>query len=154
MTDSPEQRLESLGLTLPSAPRPAASYVAARVEGSLAYVSGQGPMRDGIAAYTGRLGDDLSVEDGKKSAELTMLNVLAALKAELGDLARIDGFVKLLVLVKATPEFDEHYLVANGASDLIMHVFGPSGAHARSAIGVVSLPFSISTEIEAIVRIN
>jgi enamine deaminase RidA (YjgF/YER057c/UK114 family) len=154
MTDSPEQRLESLGLVLPPAPSPAASYAAVRVEGSFAYVSGQGPMREGVAAYTGRLGDDLSVDEGKKSAELTMLNVLAALEAELGDLGRIKGFVKLLVLVKATPEFTEHYLVANGASDLIMRVFGPSGAHARSAIGVTSLPFSISTEIEAIVRID
>jgi enamine deaminase RidA (YjgF/YER057c/UK114 family) len=154
MSDTPEQVLESLGLPLPAASPPAASYVAVRIEGSLAYVSGQGPMRDGAPAYTGRLGDDLSVDDGKKSAELTMLNVLAALKAELGDLGRIRGFVKLLVLVKATPEFTEHYLVANGASDLILKAFGPGSVHARSAIGVISLPFAISTEIEAIVSID
>jgi enamine deaminase RidA (YjgF/YER057c/UK114 family) len=154
MSDTPEQVLESLGLPLPAPSPPAASYVAVRVEGSLAYVSGQGPMRDGKAQYTGRLGDDFGVDEGKKSAELTMLNVLAALKAELGDLSRVRGFVKLLVLVKATPEFTEHYLVANGASDLILKVFGPTSVHARSAIGVVSLPFAISTEIEAIVTID
>ncbi len=147
----PEAALARLGLTLPAPFPPAAAYVAVRREGTIAYVSGQGPMRDGAAAYTGKLGRDLTVEEGYASAQLTCLNVLAALKAELGDLDRVSAVLKLLVLVNATEDFAEHPFVADGASDLLHQVFGPAGVHARSAIGVASLPFHIATEIEAVI---
>ncbi|MFC4945182.1 RidA family protein [Pseudonocardia sp. GCM10023141] len=155
MTGStPEQALEALGLVLPEPFPPAASYVAVRVDGSVAHVSGHGPMRDGQAVFTGRLGAGLDVATGQQAAELTMLNVLASLKAELGELSRVTGFLKLLVLVNAAPEFQLHHLVANGASDLVLRLYGPAAVHARSAIGVASLPMGIATEIEAVVRID
>jgi enamine deaminase RidA (YjgF/YER057c/UK114 family) len=150
----PEEVLSSLGLELPAPFPPAASYVAVRIDGNIAYVSGHGPMRDGKVAFPGKVGRDLDVETGRQSAELTMLNVLASLQQELGELSRVTGFLKLLVLVNATEDFDKQHLVADGASDLIHRVFGADSVHARSAIGVASLPFGISTEIEAVVRID
>lgn len=131
---------------------PAATYVATRSVGNLLYVSGHGPIRGGAVIHRGKVGRDLDVEAGQAAAELTMLNVLAAAKAELGDLDRITGFVKLLVLVNATEDFEQHPAVADGASKLIHLLYGPSAVHARSAIGVASLPFSIATEIEAILE--
>lgn len=150
----PELVLEELGLELPSPFPPAAAYVPVRVDGGLAYVSGHGPMRDGAVVFPGKLGRELTIEQGYESAQLTCLNVLSSLKAELGELSRISSFLKLLVLVNATDDFDRQHLVADGASDLIHRVFGDSNVHARSAIGVASLPFRISTEIEAIIRVD
>jgi len=151
---TPEEKLVELGLELPAPFPPAAAYVSVRVDGNIAYVAGHGPMRDGKVEYPGRIGADLSVEEGAKAAELTMLNVLASLKAELGELSRVTGFLKLLVLVKATEDFQVHHLVANGASELVLKLYGPDSVHARSAIGVYSLPFGIPTEIEAVVHID
>lgn len=150
----PEDVLEELGYVLPAPFPPAAAYVPVRIDGSIAYVSGHGPMRDGGVVFPGKVGSDLSVEQGYESAQLTMLNVLASLKAELGELSRISAFLKLLVLINATEDFTQQPVIADGASDLILAVFGPSNVHARSAIGVASLPFRISTEIEAVVRID
>ncbi|MDR1427782.1 MAG: RidA family protein [Bifidobacteriaceae bacterium] len=150
----PEDRLADLGLTLPDPFPPAAAYVAVRVEGATAYVSGHGPMLHGKVQIRGKVGLDLTEADGYEAAKLTCLNVLASLKAHLGQLSRIRGFLKLLVLVNATEDFEHHPHVADGASDLILAVFGPGAVHARSAIGVASLPFSIATEVEAVVAID
>jgi enamine deaminase RidA (YjgF/YER057c/UK114 family) len=154
MTPTPEQRLAELGLELPQAFPPAADYVPCRRSGGLMYVSGHGPMRDGKAVYTGKLGRDLDVEDGRRSAELTMLNVLASMKADLGELARVRGFVRLSVFVNSTEEFELHHLVADGASALLRAVFGPEAAHARYAVGMAGLPFGIATEIEAVAEVG
>jgi enamine deaminase RidA (YjgF/YER057c/UK114 family) len=151
---TPEERLAELGLELPAPFPPAAAYVSVRVHGDIAYVAGHGPMRDGKAVYTGKLGSDVDIETGRLSAQLTALNLLASLKAELGDLRRVTGFLKLLVLVNATPDFTRPHLVADGASDLIHALYGPSSRHARSAIGVAALPLNISTEIEAVVTVS
>ena len=150
---SVEAVLKAKGYVLPPPFPPAASYGAVRRRGDLVYVSGHGPMRDGAVQYRGKLGRDLDVAQGRLSAELTMLNILATLDAEIG-LERVTGFVKLLVLVNATEEFAEHHLVAEGASALLLDVFGPTSIHARSAIGAPSLPFGIATEIEAIVEVS
>lgn len=153
-TASVEARLAELGITLPDPFPAAASYVPCRRAGNLLYVSGHGPMRDGKAVFTGKLGAELDVEGGRASARLTALNLLASIRAELGDLDAIAGFVRLAVFVNATPEFDRHHLVADGASDLLVELFGPQAAHARYAVGMASLPFDIATEIEAVVELT
>jgi enamine deaminase RidA (YjgF/YER057c/UK114 family) len=150
---TPEERLSALGLELPAPFPPAASYRSVRVHGDIAYVSGHGPMRAGAAVYQGKLGADVDLETGKLSAQLTALNILASLRAELGELSRVTGFLKLLVLVNATTDFTRPHLVADGASDLFYALYGPDSSHARSAIGVASLPMGIATEIEAVVTI-
>jgi enamine deaminase RidA (YjgF/YER057c/UK114 family) len=150
---TPEQRIAELGLELPAPFPPAASYRSVRVHEGIAYVSGHGPMLNGAAVYRGKLGADVDIETGKLSARLTALNILASVKAELGELSRVTGFLKLLVLVNATPEFELPHQVADGASDLLLALYGPSSQHARSAIGVASLPMGIATEIEAVLAI-
>lgn len=152
--ERPEDVLARLGIGLPAPFPPAAAYTAVRVAGGVAYVSGHGPMREGKVAFPGKLGRDLDADEGYQSARLTCLNLLASLKAELGELSRITGFLKLLVLVNATEDFEHQPMVADGASDLILELFGSEALHARSAIGVASLPFRISTEIEAVVQID
>jgi enamine deaminase RidA (YjgF/YER057c/UK114 family) len=151
---TPEQRLAALGLELPAPFPPAASYRQLRVHGDIAYVSGHGPMRGGAPVYQGKLGAEVEIETGRLSAQLTALNILATVKEELGQLSRVTGFLKLLVLVNATPDFGYPHLVADGASDLFLALYGPSAQHARSAIGVASLPMGISTEIEAVLTIG
>jgi enamine deaminase RidA (YjgF/YER057c/UK114 family) len=151
---TPEQRLAALGLELPAPFPPAASYRPVRVHGDIAYVSGHGPMRGGAAAYRGKLGGSVDIETGKLSARLTALNVLASVKEEVGELSRVTGFLKLLVLVNATPDFEFPHKVADGASDLLFALYGPSSRHARSAIGVATLPMGITTEIEAILTLG
>ena len=151
---TPEQRLAALGLELPAPFPPAASYRSVRVHGDIAYVSGHGPMLGGAAVYRGKLGADVDIAAGKLSARLTALNVLASVKQEVGDLGRVTGFLKLLVLVNATPDFEFPHRVADGASDLLFALYGPSSRHARSAIGVASLPMGITTEIEAILTLG
>ena len=152
---TPEERLAELGYELP-APNPAVgSYVGAVTVGSIVFVSGHGPYKDGEFAYTGKLGRDVDVATGQDAARLTILNLLASLKAEIGELDRVRRVVKLLVLVNSDPEFGEQPAVANGASDLLVEVFGPErGPHARSAIGMGALPFGIPVEIEAVFQIE
>jgi enamine deaminase RidA (YjgF/YER057c/UK114 family) len=132
---TPEARLADLGLQLPD-PNPAVgNYVGAVTIGDLVFVSGHGPYRDGEFVYLGKLGRDLDVAAGQASARLVVLNLLASLKAEIGELDRVRRVVKLLVLVNSDPEFGEQPAVANGASDLLVEIFGPErGRHARSAI--------------------
>jgi enamine deaminase RidA (YjgF/YER057c/UK114 family) len=153
--DTPEGRLAALGMELP-APNPAvANYVGAVTVGELVFVSGHGPYLDGEYVYRGKLGRDLDVPAGQEAARLTIVNLLASLKAEIRDLDRVTRVVKLLVLVNSDPEFSEQHLVANGASDLLVEIFGSErGRHARSAIGMGALPFGISVEIEAIFQVR
>ena len=148
---TPEQRLEELGIELPAPPAAIANFVNVVRAGDLLFTAGHGPVRDGEFPYTGKLGAGVDVETGKRAAELTILNILATVRNEIGDLSRISRVVKLLVMVNSAPDFLQQPLVANGASDLIAEVFGEEvGAHARSAVGMVALPFDISVEIEAI----
>jgi enamine deaminase RidA (YjgF/YER057c/UK114 family) len=151
---SPETRLGELGLQLP-APNPAvANYVGAVTVGEIVFVSGHGPYENGEYSYKGKLGREIDVSTGQQAARLTIVNLLASLKAEIGELDRVKRVVKLLVLVNSDPEFKEQHLVANGASDLLVEVFGPErGRHGRSAIGMGALPFGISVEIEGIFAI-
>lgn len=151
MTESPEQRLAAMGLELPPPSNPIATYTMLSQVGELVYLSGHGPWRDGELRYKGTLGRDIDIETGQRAAELVMLNVLATLKHHVGDLSNIRRVVRILVLVASTPEFTLHHKVANGASDLLVEVLGPEvGTHARSAVGVPSLPAGISVEIEGI----
>jgi len=151
---TPEVRLAELGIQLP-APNPAvANYVGAVTVGEIVFVSGHGPYENGDYSYKGKLGREIDVATGQQAARLTIVNLLASLKAEIGELDRVRRVVKLLVLVNSDPEFKEQHLVANGASDLLVEVFGPDrGPHARSAIGMGALPFGISVEIEGIFAI-
>lgn len=151
---TPEQRLAALGLTLPPAPKPIADYVTHVREGSLLFLSGQGPRgHDGILK-TGKVGADTSIDVARAHAELTGLNLLSVLKAVLGDLSRVRRVVKLLGMVNAVPEFGQHPKVIDGCSNLLVAVFGDAGRHARSAVGVGSLPDGISVEIEAIFAVD
>ncbi len=151
---TPEEVMEREGIELPAAHTPVANYVPLVRTGSLIFVSGHGPFVDGKPAYTGKLGGDLDIEEGRKAAETVTLNILAALKNELGHLSKISRFVKLLVLVNAAPDFKQHPKVADGSTDLLVKIFGDLGRPARSAVGAGSLPFDIAVEIEAVVEVR
>jgi enamine deaminase RidA (YjgF/YER057c/UK114 family) len=150
MRDESEARLETLGLTLPEAPRPAANYLPFVVAGGQLFIAGQVSRRADGSGYKGRLGAELSVADGQKAAELACLNLLAQAKAALGSLDRIGQGLRLTGFVCATAEFGEHPQVINGASDLLAAVLGERGRHTRSAVGVASLPFGFAVEVDAI----
>ncbi len=152
---SAEQRLTELGITLPEAPVPVANYVTSLPVGDLLFISGHGPApKDGLPA-AGKLGAELTVEQGYQSARQTGLGILATLRKSLGSLDRVARVVKVLGLVNATPEFSDHPKVINGCSDLFVEVFGEdAGRASRSAVGAGSLPGQIPTEIEAIVQVK
>jgi enamine deaminase RidA (YjgF/YER057c/UK114 family) len=151
---TPEERLRALGIDLPEAAAPVAAYVPCVRTGDLVYVSGQVPLVDGKPAWTGRLGGDgLGVEDGVAAAQRCAVNVIAALKAELGDLGRVRRVVKVTGFVACEPGFTDHPKVVNGASELFGEVFGEAGRHARAAVGVAALPLGVPVEVEAIVEV-
>jgi enamine deaminase RidA (YjgF/YER057c/UK114 family) len=145
-------RLAELGITLPKAAAPVASYVPVVVHGGMAYVSGQIAFRDG-AVIKGRLGEDVSLEDGQTAARACGLMILAQLDAA-GLLEQVERVVKLGAFVSSTPEFTDHPKVANGASDLMEQVFGGAGQHARAAVGVAALPLRAAVEVDAIVALK
>lgn len=147
-----ESRLAALGLTLPAAPAPAANYVPSVISGSMLYVSGQVSQVNG-ALIIGRLGEDMSTEQGAEAARACALSLLAQAKAAVGDFSRIQRVVKLTGFVNCTPEFWDQPKVINGASDLMVAVLGDAGRHARSAVGSSSLPLGVAVEIEAIFEI-
>jgi enamine deaminase RidA (YjgF/YER057c/UK114 family) len=151
---TPEQRLEQLGLTLPPLSTPVANYVPYRLAGNLLYLSGQGPKRPDGSYRVGRLGRDISVEDAYQEARMVGLGLLAVAKAALGSLDRIEAVVKLLGMVNAEPDFADHPKVINGCSDLFVEVLGEAGRHARSAVGMGSLPNRMAVEIEAILLVR
>ena len=150
-----DKRLSELGIVLPTPAKPIANYVPWVRTGNLVYISGQGAMKDGKLEYTGRVGDTLSIDDAIASARLTAINIIAHVRDACGgDLDRVKRVVKLLGLVNCTPAFGDHPKAINGASDLMVEVFGDKGRHARSAVGAPSLPFGLSVEVEAIVEIE
>ncbi len=150
-----EGRLRELGHELPSAHAPAGTYLPWRLSGRNLFSAGHGPMRREGTAMTGRVGAELSIEDGQEAARAVALNLIAQVKDACGgDLDRVVRWVKLLGMVNAEPDFKNHAQVINGASDLIVDVFGEAGRHARVAMGMVSLPFNISVEIDAVLEIQ
>jgi enamine deaminase RidA (YjgF/YER057c/UK114 family) len=151
---TPEERLSSLGLVLPVAPVPVANYVPYRFAGNLLYLSGQGPKRADGTYRPGRLGRDCTIEEAYEDARLTGLNLLAVAKSALGELSQIEAVVKLLGMVNAEPDFSDHPKVINGCSALLVEVLGDAGRHARSAVGMGSLPNRMTVEIEAILLVR
>lgn len=153
---SAENRLKELNLSLPPLPRPMANYVSAVRTGSLLYLAGHGPLGDdGKPISRGKLGRDLTVEEGYQAARQTALNALVTLRGELGSLDRVRRIVKVLGMVNADPDFQKTPQVINGFSDLMVEVFGESvGKHARSAVGMATLPNGIPVEIEAIFEVE
>lgn len=149
-----EARLKELAITLPTPPAPVASYVPYVVTGNLAFISGQVTVTPEGLKYVGKVGADLSLEDGKEAAKICAINLLAQLKAACGgDLERVRRCVKLGVFVNATPDFTQHPEVGNGASDLIVAVLGDAGKHARAATGAGSLPRGVAVEVDGVFEI-
>jgi enamine deaminase RidA (YjgF/YER057c/UK114 family) len=149
-----EDRLGEKGLELPPPPSPLAQYVPAVRAGSLVFLAGHGTNKGGELIYRGKVGQDIDVETAYQAAQLVCLNMLASLKAEIGDLDRVKRIVKLLGMVNCTPDFGQQPEVINGASDLLVHLFGERGRHARSAVGMAALPRGISVEIEMVVEVE
>lgn len=155
MTSAVEDRLRSLGIELVAAPAPAANYVPFQRAGDLVIVSGQLPMRDGAVVYKGKLGADVSLEDGQAAARLCMVNILAQMKAACdGDLDRIAQCVRVGGFVNCTPDYTDQPKVINGASDLVVAALGDAGRHARAAVGVNALPLGAAVEVEAMFRLR
>ena len=149
-----DARLKELNIALPAPPAPVASYVPYVVSGNLVFISGQVTLSADGLKYVGKVGADMSLEDGKAAARLCAVNVIAQVKAACGgDLDRVKRCVKVGVFVNATPDFTQHPEVANGASDLFQDVFGDAGKHSRAAVGAGSLPRGVAAEVEAVFEI-
>ena len=151
---TPEQKLSSLGLVLPAAPAPLAQYRPARLVGNILYLSGQISRNPDGSFILGRLGRDVTVEEGYQAARNVGLQLLSVVRAMIGDLSRIEAVAKVTGMVNADPDFLDHAQVINGCSDLLIEVLGEAGYHARSAVGMGSLPFGVVVEIEAIIAVN
>ncbi len=149
-----EEKIKELGFILPSAPVPLAAYIPAKKAGNLIFTAGQLPFVEGKLQYTGRLGKEVSMETGRKAAEICVLNCLSVVKAVIGDLDKIEGILKLTVFVNSSNDFADQAQVANGASELLVKIFGEPGKHARSAIGVNVLPLNTPVEIEMVAQIK
>jgi enamine deaminase RidA (YjgF/YER057c/UK114 family) len=148
-----EERLAELGIILPPAPQPVASYIPVKVVGDLAWVAGQIPMQDGAVTVAGKVGGEVTIDDANAGARRCALQALAALQAVLGTLDRVKGIVKLDVFVASATGFTDHPKVANGASDLLVEVFGDEGRHARAAVGVPELPLGAAVEVALLVQV-
>ena len=153
-----EEKIKQLNIELPTPGEPIANYVptvrfSETKNSMLVYVSGTGPRKENGDYLTGRLGDDMTIEEGYDAAKLTGINILASLKKEIGDLNKIKRFVKVIGMVNSTADFYQQPAVINGFSDFIVEVFGDRGKHARSAVGMVSLPSNIAVEIEVVVEV-
>lgn len=147
------ERLVELGIALPAVFPPAGNYLGCVVDGDLVYVGGHGPI-DGTHLIRGKVGGDLSLEEGRDAARLTALSILATLDHELGNLDRIERIVKVFGMVNVAPGFNQTPAVIDGCSDLLVEVFGEAGRHTRSAVGLAELPFDIAVEIELIARVR
>ena len=146
-------RLDSLGIVLPPPFPPAGNYLPCVIDGGLVYVGGHGPVA-GDQMVRGKVGGDLTLEQGREAARMTALSILATLQAELGDLGRIQRIIKVFGMVNAAPGFDRTPAVIDGCSDLLVEIFGEAGRHTRSAVGLAGLPFGIAVEIELIARLR
>jgi enamine deaminase RidA (YjgF/YER057c/UK114 family) len=150
-----EARLKELGIALSNPPKPVASYVPYTISGNQVFISGQVPIADGALKYVGKLGADFSVEMGQAAAQLCAINILSVLRVACeGDLDKVVRCLKINVFVNATPDYDQQPEVANGASDLIVAVFGEAGRHARAAVGMGSLPRGVAVEVDATFEIQ
>jgi len=149
-----ERRLAELGISLPEPPAQVGSYRNALTVGETVHLSGHGPVRDGRPAYGGRVPEDVSVPDAVDAARLTMLNLLASLRAEIGSLDRVEQVVHVFGMVRAGADFEQHPRVIDGASDLLVEIFGERGVHTRTAVGMHTLPYGIPVEIEMTVRVR
>lgn len=151
----PEDKIKELGIEFPTIPVPTANYLHYRLAGDTLYISGQVPRGVDGVVWKGKLGRDITVEEGYQHARLSAINMLAMAKQALGDLDRVEMVVKLLGMVNSTPDFGEQPKVINGCSDLLVEVFGKErGSHARSAVGIASLPDNCSVEIEVIMKVK
>jgi len=150
---NPEAKLEALGITLSTPSAPVANYVNAVRTGNLIFLAGKGPLKPDGENITGKLGADLSIEEGYEAARITGVNQLSVLKAELGNLNKVKRIVKVLGMVNSTPDFTDQPKVVNGYSDLMVAVFGENGKHARAAVGMGALPSDIAVEVEMIVEV-
>jgi enamine deaminase RidA (YjgF/YER057c/UK114 family) len=148
-----EDRLRELGIELPPPPQPLASYVPVSLSGGLAYVSGQVPLSDGKPMWSGRLGENLELAEGAEAAKRCAVQALSALRSELGSLDRVKRIVRVGVFVTSAPGFTDQPKVANGASDLLVEIFGEAGRHARAAVGVSELPLGAPVEVEMLVEV-
>jgi enamine deaminase RidA (YjgF/YER057c/UK114 family) len=150
----PEARLKELKIELPAINKPIANYVHVVRSGNLLFLAGKGPSKTDGSYITGKVGKDLTLEQGQEAARLTAINQLAVLKAELGDLNKVKRIVKVLGMVNCEADFKDHSKVINGFSDLVVEIFGEKGKHARSAVGMCSLPANMAVEIELIVEVE
>jgi enamine deaminase RidA (YjgF/YER057c/UK114 family) len=153
-TQTPEEKLAQMGIALPPAPNPAANYVNAVRTGNLLFLAGKGPGKPDGTYVTGKVGEALTVEQGYDAARLVAISQIAVLKHELGDLSKVKRVVKVLGMINATTDFTDHSKVMNGYSDMMVAVFGEAGKHARSSVGLSSLPFGIAVEVEMIVEVE
>ena len=150
-----EENIKQLGIKIPDMPAALANYVPFKVSDSIVYVSGQAPVKNGELIYKGKVGEDVTVDDGIKAAELCCVNIISALKKSInGDWNRLDSFLKLGGFVNCNNNFYDQPKIINGASDLLVKIFGDQGKHARFAVGSNSLPMNISVEIDAIIKIK
>ena len=150
-----DERLETLGVEIPTPAVPVANYVAWVRTGNLVFTAGQVTVKDGEFLYQGKVGGEVSVDDAKEAAKLCAINIIAQLKQACdGDLDRVKRIVKLVGFVNGVPEFTDHPTVINGASDFMVEVFGDKGKHARSAVGAGSLPLNVAVEVEAVAEIE
>jgi enamine deaminase RidA (YjgF/YER057c/UK114 family) len=149
-----ERKIAEMGLDLIEAPTPMANYIPTVRVGDLLFVAGHLPrLRNGSILHTGKVGREVTVEEGYAAAQQAMINCLASIRSAISDLDKVKRVVKLLVMVNADPEFDEHFVVANGASDLLVKLYGEQGRHARSAVGMGGLPRRSCVEVEMIVQV-
>jgi len=149
-----EDKIKELGFTLPETPQPLAAYIPAIRTGGYVYTSGQIPFADGELKYGGKIGFDLSIEEGQEAAELCVLNALSAVKSVIGDLNKIEQIIKVTVFVNSADGFTDQPKVANGASELLGNIFGDAGRHVRSAVGVNELPVNSVVEVEMIIKVK
>ena len=150
-----EENIKQLGIEIPDMPAALANYVPFKISDSIVYVSGQAPVKNGELIYKGKVGEDITVDDGIKAAELCCVNIISALKKSInGDWNRLDSFLKLGGFVNCNNNFYDQPKIINGASDLLVKIFGDQGKHARFAVGSNSLPMNISVEIDAIIKIK
>ena len=150
-----EENIKNLGLNIPELPKALANYVPYKIVGKTMYISGQAPIQNGELIYKGKVGSDITVEDGIKAARLCVTNIIAAVKTGLeGDWGKLDSFVKLTGFVNCQDGFTDQPKIINGASDMLVEIFGDQGRHARVAVGSNALPLGISVEIDAIVQLK
>ena len=150
-----EENIKKLGIEIPDIPNALANYVPYKISDSIVYVSGQAPVMNGKLIYKGKVGNDISIEDGIKAAELCCINIISVLKKSInGDWNKLDNFLKLGGFVNCNSDFVDQPQIINGASDLLVKVFGEQGKHSRFAVGSNSLPMNISVEIDAIIKIK